>query len=1266
MKKRLTKIFLSFLMLALISPQINAQTRLLFEDFERPVDFETPPQGWANVQYYTTFPATDKWRFDNPGGRRVSGNISGTFAIFDSENYSNNATLEDIGLESPRFSTIGHDRVFLSFDFAGEQSSTALAMVNIEAFDGAVWRSVDIYNDTTTSGASATYDISSLVRNTCGVQVRFRFYCQSGGWFAVDNVHVYSPDNPVSTNVQLGEMVTPRPNGCADPNARISVRIKNAGTSPVSNIPMFATVFDGVTTQNQNFTLTSTLGVCADTVITFPNTINITYDSAFRFVIYSALSGDQVRVNSDTTTVNGFKNLPSPLFFPDLDSIYCGNVFMIDSIPISGDQTAKWYFNKDDDQPFLQGPKIVFGNLNSDTTVYLETGFKKEFSAPLNSSASVTGGAAFNPGAVGGIFLDVTAKTDIFLDSLEVKVRITGSFEYEIWITDGTYVDKMADRSLWRRVYTGNTSAAPGRRIQIYTGAIPIPNGKTIGIYIRDKTNINNINGSGMEVYGGVPHIINNSQISTFASHYIQQNPAEDSIAAFQTLTAFGYNLNVYYRLECEGTFSKRTYRKPVPRPQTAIDPSSPFQARAEALRDIMAEGRTVSYEMPAPFGYTNNDFGTKWNVTSLTFKTINGADVPASHYTITNQPPSGSNNLKLTYTAPVGWADSILDLRATVQNLDIFPFCDSPLLRRIFIAPTPEVGIQYTPACERNIASFRNQSKISSGFLSYVWYFGDGDSSTVTSPTHVYNRFGTYNVRLVATSNLGIQKDTTIAITVLETPVASFSVPNRCEGFNFQVENNTVFTSGTFSSFWNLGDGKTSTSRAPNYTYANTGTYLVKLVVTADNGCKDSADRETTMFATPKANFQESDNNVCAEKRIFFQNTTQLNIGRFGSNWNFGSQGASNQSEASFKFNGPGTYPVRLIVESEFGCRDTITKPIVILESPIVDFTSVGNCINASVNFNNATIIPQGSVVQYQWNFNNEGNATDENPVYQFQLAGTKHITLNASLNNGCAAQITKTLTMNAGTVSDFNIISRECNQLQFVNKTPLAAGSVTYEWTFGDGNSSTLKNPNHTYTISSPQNVNVTLRTSVNGNCPSEATQQVNVGPVPVCNFTIDEIWIPGHRGFQFTPQRTGYSNYRWSFGDGTVSNEESPSYQYRRDGNFSVRLTVTTAEGCECTQVVENKVFNLSTSHLNEGSSVKLSPNPTNDFITVNLQLNSELMGMSIVDFTGKEVKVVSVQKGADVMTIDVRDLSAGIYFLRTQTANGVMNSKFVVNK
>jgi PKD repeat protein len=135
----------------------------------------------------------------------------------------------------------------------------------------------------------------------------------------------------------------------------------------------------------------------------------------------------------------------------------------------------------------------------------------------------------------------------------------------------------------------------------------------------------------------------------------------------------------------------------------------------------------------------------------------------------------------------------------------------------------------------------FKNQSTL---FDSCVWDFGDGTTSNLLNPQHIYNIAGTFNVTLVVYNIQYGCSDILVKsgfITINPSPSAVISVNDSvtCDPlFNFQfsaqMQNTTAWT-------WDFGDGTGSTQLNPSHTYLDTGYFHVSLILTSVDGCKDT-----------------------------------------------------------------------------------------------------------------------------------------------------------------------------------------------------------------------------------------------------------------------------------------------------------------------------------------------------------------------------------------------------------------------------------------
>lgn len=143
------------------------------------------------------------------------------------------------------------------------------------------------------------------------------------------------------------------------------------------------------------------------------------------------------------------------------------------------------------------------------------------------------------------------------------------------------------------------------------------------------------------------------------------------------------------------------------------------------------------------------------------------------------------------------------------------------------------------SPKCAEDTALFNNKSQ---NATSYLWVFGDGDSSTATSPVHSYDTSGTYTVKFYAfnpnTCNKVDSMESTI--TISENPIANFVhapvIPETNEPITFT--NRSV---GADLYNWNFGDGTGSQEKdPPPHLYKKTGSYTVCLTATNKQGCLD------------------------------------------------------------------------------------------------------------------------------------------------------------------------------------------------------------------------------------------------------------------------------------------------------------------------------------------------------------------------------------------------------------------------------------------
>jgi gliding motility-associated-like protein len=221
-------------------------------------------------------------------------------------------------------------------------------------------------------------------------------------------------------------------------------------------------------------------------------------------------------------------------------------------------------------------------------------------------------------------------------------------------------------------------------------------------------------------------------------------------------------------------------------------------------------------------------------------------------------------------------------------------------------------------------------------------WNFGDGNSSTLQSPTHVFRKPGKYFITLTVTNNEGCTSLPLIKqLIVYGSPKAAFVMPKQIcltDSIPFVNTSTLGYGSTKFISYtWDFGDGIPLNYTAnPTHRFKFAGKFGVRLTVRADSSCMTSTFVDSvTVIGYPKAKFGIE--NYCVETPIFFRDSSVAGYAdRLGSwKWNFGDNSFSSATNPVHIYKRTGTFPVQLVVSGNL-CpylQDSITVPLKIID---------------------------------------------------------------------------------------------------------------------------------------------------------------------------------------------------------------------------------------------------------------------------------------------------------------------------------------------
>lgn len=435
------------------------------------------------------------------------------------------------------------------------------------------------------------------------------------------------------------------------------------------------------------------------------------------------------------------------------------------------------------------------------------------------------------------------------------------------------------------------------------------------------------------------------------------------------------------------------------------------------------------------------------------------------------------------------------------------------------------------------------------------------------------------------------------------------FTSTTVCEGSTTVLNSTSTTSSGNIVLLeWDFDIDGTydATGATTNYIFPSSGTFLVRLRVTTDAPEMDSIDVNVSVSPFPNAAFSASE--VCKGEPTAFSDLSTIASGSIVSwNWDFDNNALFNDGtgqNVSHDFQNSGTYTAGLQVTSDMGCVSQVYNTITVNPLPNATFTFANVCIGDQTQFTASANVTSGSVTGYSWDFDNDGQFDDGTGAqisFQFLDAGTHQVNLQVTTDEGCTSETTSFVTIAPLPVIIFNVNGQcEGTPVQFINQSSNQVGTITYDWDFGDGQSSNVVSPSHVYASEGIYTVELTGTSSYG--CVNSGSQSIEIFPGASASFTFNEVCTGFITDFVNTSTADGSNieNYLWTFGDNNASVAQNPSHQYGYAGLYPVTLVVYTTEGCRDTATADVNVWALPTPHINwdgplqfcDGEDVELS--------------------------------------------------------------------------
>jgi len=572
---------------------------------------------------------------------------------------------------------------------------------------------------------------------------------------------------------------------------------------------------------------------------------------------------------------------------------------------------------------------------------------------------------------------------------------------------------------------------------------------------------------------------------------------------------------------------------------------------------------------------------------------------------------------------------------------------CNDTQFQTVQVYPQAKPGFTLNgDQCLRgNRFNFTNASTVGSGSINgYTWRFGNGSTSVAKDPSGIrYGSTGIFTVKLITRTSNQCFDSITRNVTVKQHPTAGVTVDFdtlcfRGNAFNLSGKRSMPVAGSTFGGYsWSFGpDANRSTDTAllpATVSYSAAGAKRVLLIVRDRNGCADTATQSIVVINSVNAAFSANNNSQCLRGHNFIFSNTSSGASTYS--WSFGDGTTSTAVQPSKQYSSTGTYTVRLIAIGKDGCRDTLTRNMVVNASPKAGFAINDDRQCRRGNFfigNNSS----SGAISYLWDYGDGSTRSNgQNGGRIYTVSGKYKMTLIATNNAGCKDTFALPLTVDAQPEAVIGVNkASQCvwgHSFDYYGlSTVLNDSIVSNSWDFNNGSGSTLKNPNGIfYPAAGMYRVRLISRSS--SGCLDTVFRSIELLRHPTASWAVnrDTQCLNGN-GFVFvnrsTPTSGSYINkVRWFFGNGSnpdSSNALRPdTVKYRSTGTPRVTLIASDQNGCSDT------FFNFV--HIKGSPRAGFTINDTDQCLTGNRFVFSS----ASMPATGSQIRTWSWNFGTD---------------------------------
>ncbi len=547
-----------------------------------------------------------------------------------------------------------------------------------------------------------------------------------------------------------------------------------------------------------------------------------------------------------------------------------------------------------------------------------------------------------------------------------------------------------------------------------------------------------------------------------------------------------------------------------------------------------------------------------------------------------------GAYTVKLIVTDTCG-----TDSTSTVINVSTKPIAS-------FTAPT---------VCRGDSSVFTSTSTLALGDIvtSYRWYFGDGDSSSLASPKHLYATADTFQVILKITSDKSCVDFDTMSVIVKASPNVSFvSTPaSVCLGTVVNFNGTATTADGVITGYyWTFGSTILDSAKVEDtaYLYPSAGTYNATFTAYNSTGCFFTYRQNVVVNPIPDSRFLAV--NACqGQKTRFIDSSTVTNANTITQwAWDFNNDGITDSTtqNPTFVFNSANNFKVKLTVGSNNNCYNTDSVLVNVNAIPTVQIAASSNslCKRDSLTLTNTSI----GAIHYIWKFG-DGTAdllTDSTTGFKKAYAdtGLYVVKMTAISTNGCKDSATLNINSRPFPIARFTVndtISCAPKVFTFTNQSQLADN---YTWMVNGLSNSILTNKPDTQVSLPNQTVEIKLIAKNIYGCRQDTvtrTLKTLANPLPDFLLSSDSGCAP--LNVVFSNVSANSTSYMWNISNGLTNTDSNTFSTFvasaTNDTTYYAKLIAFNGPGCKDSIVKPIKVYPKPISNFTVSDSANCGP-------------------------------------------------------------------------